>query len=519
MCGKVNIDINRHKNRTPQAIVELKLEESELKRIFNERTSGGLLSGNHWTFGQKLVGRKITIGIDGANKREILDTSNIMEIMTPKQFSSFRKQFEQLITNKSHPYSLIEYIRLRAERDIVPESEDTAFTEKGDGTTTIVKSFITKAALQSSLVENNMLEELNSIVHPDLNFSDILVQETDTGEWEIFLEEKDKGRIALSQSGSGLKTILLVLVIVLLKPNQINRSLENFVFAFEELENNLHPGIQRKLLYFLRDIAITEKTHMFITTHSNEVIDMFSNDTEAQIIHVKHDGDIASVSQVQAYIHERDVLDDLDVRASDLLQSNGIIWVEGPSDRIYVNKWIELFSDKTLMEGKHYQCMFYGGRLLSHLTAITDIESEEFQELIRILLINKNSVILLDSDKSNNKKHINATKKRILKEFQEIESLCWITKGKEIENYLPKEAISTYLNVVVENPIDPYKDFSEYLDTLKPGEGTKFKAKKVLFAEKISPHILREDMDNILDLKERIGQVINYIREWNGLNL
>ena len=33
------------------------------------------------------------------------------------------------------------------------------------------------------------------------------------------------------------------------------------------------------------------------------------------------------------------MLNDLDVRASDLLQSNGIIWVEGPSDRIYIKRW------------------------------------------------------------------------------------------------------------------------------------------------------------------------------------
>ena len=33
-----------------------------------------------------------------------------------------------------------------------------------------------------------------------------------------------------------------------------------------------------------------------------------------------------------------DVLDDLGAKASDIFQSNGIIWVEGPSDRIYIKK-------------------------------------------------------------------------------------------------------------------------------------------------------------------------------------
>lgn len=519
MCrNKFDIGKYPHKGERPEAIYKVILDADELKKVFREGWTGGPISGDHWQFGQRLVGRKITFSLDTKQNRKIIDTSDFNDIIPADNFSRFRNEFETLVKNNPLLFSKKEFIRLRAERDITPEEGEIAFTEKGNGATTLIKSFITKASLPSDLVEISMLEELNNIVHPDLHFSNILVQEIDSGEWEIFLEERNKGRIALSQSGSGLKTLLLVLVIVLLKPVQTHDSPKDFVFAFEELENNLHPGIQRNLLYFLRDIALEEDTNIFITTHSNVVIDMFSNDPEAQIIHIKHDGDMASASQVQAYIHKKDVLDDLDLRASDLLQSNGIIWVEGPSDRIYINKWIELFSDSTLMEGKNYQCMFYGGRLLSHISAINDIESDEFYELIRILLINKNSVILIDSDKRNKHVQINKTKKRIREEFKENNSLCWITKGKEIENYLPKEAISRYFNLTIENQIDPYMDFAEYLDNIQSGEGSKYKAKKALFAEKISPHIVKEDIKELLDLNEKIRKVLYYIREWNGLN-
>ena len=33
-----------------------------------------------------------------------------------------------------------------------------------------------------------------------------------------------------------------------------------------------------------------------------------------------------------------------------------LIWVEGPSDRIYINRWIELFSEGKLEEGRDHQC-------------------------------------------------------------------------------------------------------------------------------------------------------------------
>ena len=43
-------------------------------------------------------------------------------------------------------------------------------------------------------------------------------------------------------------------------------------------------------------------------------------------------------------------LQDIGVTASDILQASSVIWVEGPSDRINVNRWIELIG-ANLIEG------------------------------------------------------------------------------------------------------------------------------------------------------------------------
>jgi hypothetical protein len=50
------------------------------------------------------------------------------------------------------------------------------------------------------------------------------------------------------------------------------------------------------------------------------------------------------------------------------------IWVEGPTDRIYLQQWIKL-PRSNLEEGVDYSIMFYGGRLLSHLTPDDEEES------------------------------------------------------------------------------------------------------------------------------------------------
>jgi hypothetical protein len=255
---------------------------------------------------------------------------------------------------------------------------------------------------------------------------------------------------------------------------------------------------------------------MFITTHSSVVIDLFSNDPEAQLIHTTHDGNTASANRVKAYVQRKGILDDLDVRASDLLQSNGIVWVEGPSDRLYFNRWIDIRSNGVLREGAHYQCVFYGGRLQAHLTA--RISEEERNKLIKILLVNRNAIFLTDSDRLYPRQRLNATKQRIRQEINDIGAIFWDTKGKEIENYIPHGAIASMFEKKLDKQIGQYQPFSDYLDKMiSKAEGNKFLSNKVLFAEKICPHLCRENLTPILDLEERLNEVCKRIRKWNAI--
>lgn len=348
----------------------------------------------------------------------------------------------------------------------------------------------------------------------DANFTEIVSQQIDTGDgtkWEIFLREENKGRIALSQSGSGLKTILMVLVYTILIPSIEGDILDNYVFLFEELENNLHPSLERRLLKYIEEVS-KEGATVFLTTHSSTALDSFQNKDNAQLYHVVKENDNVRIKTLNDYYGKSGCIDDLGLKASELLQSNGIIWVEGPSDRIYINKWIELWSSGRYSEGMDYQCVFYGGKLLSHLS----FTSNEVDSLIKLLNVNKNSIIIIDSDKTYPGKRINKTKQRIKKEVESNNNFCWITSGKEIENYLTKELIEKYYNSKIKKEFGQYDKIDEYLDKgIEKGTGDKFRNTKVDFSKELIKDMTLENMKNNLDLDRQMKKVIAEIERWN----
>ena len=319
----------------------------------------------------------------------------------------------------------------------------------------------------------------------------------------------------MGHNRSGLKTILLVLLYMRLLPAIVGKELKDFVFAFEELENNIHPALQRRLLAYIREKVLETGCIVFMTTHSNVAIDFFSRDENAQIIHVTHDGKAAQARTVTTYLHKGAILDDLDVRASDLLQANGIIWVEGPSDRYYVNRWIELCSGGQLKEGVHYQCMFYGGSLLAHISASTP--DDEGNGYVEVLKINRNAAVLIDSDKGDDQEAINSTKERILSEITKIGGLGWVTAGREIENYIPTCALKRLTDVDSPEPFGQFERMENYLEKVKTGEGKRFLSQKAVFAAKICPFIEKRALKGVYDLDDKVSELCHQIRKWNNL--
>jgi hypothetical protein len=254
-------------------------------------------------------------------------------------------------------------------------------------------------------------------------------------------------------------------------------------------------------------------------------VDYFADDPDAQIIRVSRSDTAARTETVSSYLDHLTAIRDLGARASDILQANGIVWVEGPSDRIYLNKWIELASNGELREGRHYQCMFYGGSNLANVTARTpDDRDADIENLINLLPINPNVVVVCDSDKTSPRGKLKSRVERIRSEVDNLDhGYIWITDGNEIESYVPGAAVRAAFGVEDDVP-DPgrfqkyfagddsteayFSKLGRYLKGAKSSD-------KVKWARRIAPSMTVELMKPMLDWDRQMTAVVEKIRSWN----
>lgn len=520
------------------------LDEPSLKGVFRPGASIGALNGYHWEdHGRHFVDAKVVwIKEEGRPNvlqidEKILHRSPPRNLM-PAEVQARREMLCELMARSAHPLRGRSFKHLYADRDIRPEpmSNRMMLGSDGSGATNIVRRFLNSSEedYPRALVQKRMLAALNDIFEEEGRFTDITVQHHDgkaanevRDEWEIFLGQEHKGLVSLSNSGSGLKTVFLVLLNLLLVPKIEKKNLEDYVFAFEELENNLHPSLVRRLLIYICSTTDPEKQTcqgfpvFFLTTHSSVALDFFAADPAAEVVHVSHDGKTGWTRTIDQTSKAYDVVWDLGTRPSDLLQANGVIWVEGPSDRIYLNRWIELYSDGAIKEGRHYQCAFYGGGLLANLQATLN-EDEANAELVNLLKINPNAVVISDSDRKSKHAHFKSRVKRIAAEFARLDkarAFHWILDAREIENYLLPGFMLGIEGIDMTGKPAPGQ-FESFFP--KQGEKSYLESRmrrksfdKSKLAALTTPHMKLDDIKRRFDLDISMKRIIALIETWN----
>ncbi|WP_064436020.1 AAA family ATPase [Pseudoalteromonas neustonica] len=262
---------------------------------------------------------------------------------------------------------------------------------------------------------------------------------------DLSLEFESGLSFSLEQLGTGVSQIVM-----LLSHLWINRDMNLNVFL-EEPEANLHPEAVIKLVNIFEKNLKNHK--FFITTHSPSLIDCL-NENWAVYRTLKSDEGASQITPNDNVIKYYETLDSLGVKASQILQANTVLWVEGPSDRIYLKKWIDIFSNEELKEGKDYSFLYFGGTNLASFTVLEDIDPS----LINMLSTSRKAYLITDSDCSSQTELDNEGFKRYLESMLErvnkADAGCigtessldnyfkvWITGGREIENYLCKDLL------------------------------------------------------------------------------
>ena len=294
---------------------------------------------------------------------------------------------------------------------------------------------------------------------------------------------------SLGDLGTGLEQLMMVGLASMGFPGKL--------VLIDEPELHLHPRAQKRMMLYL---AKHVDAHFVIATHSSAVLDS----VDADIVHISRDGSRSNSKTIASTADRYKAIRDLGHSPSELVLSRFAIWIEGPSDRIYLNFWIHRL-DPNLIEGMDYSFLFYGGSNLAH-HSYEDVDDDALsddvavdKDLLSALAFSREFAVVIDSDVHPKRPNLRTTKTRVREETAKMGGLCWITDGREIENYIPIAAQRTLATEFSYAAVASDKS-SQILNPKK--------ASKVDFARR-AVELFADEWP--LDLQERIGELVRRI--------
>lgn len=334
----------------------------------------------------------------------------------------------------------------------------------------------------------------------------------------IIIDEK---RCQFNAVGEGIQSIVILTFYI-----DDNQNTANRIFI-EEPEINLHPGLQRDLV---KSLAENFNSQIFLTTHSPHFVDLvYEDDKNFSIICVKKEKNKIIAYNPKIEFFETDKL--LDVRASSLMLSNSIIWVEGPSDPNFINPILRLYSlakkKKEFSKYCHYNYAFNNSiNLAKHI----NFEDNPLDAKMNLKKISKNSFFIFDYDGEK----IHKTNKKLfdfINQNLNSENVYIMKNVRTIENIIPPR----YYIMFFEQSHKPahHELFKSYFESISLKYNSEFYRNKNMIEELdnfFKQHDVNLDKTTIkkyynsfkvdfsIFFKEKIESELNYILFSNNID-
>ncbi|MBY0311125.1 MAG: ATP-binding protein [Phycisphaerales bacterium] len=285
---------------------------------------------------------------------------------------------------------------------------------------------------------------------------------------QVYIKIGTEREQPLSNLGDGLQHIVIMTLPIFLFKDQ------DLLLFIEEPELYLHPGYQRLLIEtFLDEHIGTGLRQVFVATHSNQFLDITLDHQGISVFHVAKtlptptpptttDAHADALPEFEVRLASDDhfpLLRELGVRNSSVLLANCTIWVEGVTDRKYLQKYLDLYQDhlestasehnattepasapaptiaravapQRFVEDLHFAFVEYGGSNITHWSFL----DEQGARVDRLC-----GTLMLIADKDTDKE----TRHKKLRQRLDDRFVC--LQAMEIENTLPRKAIEAVI--------------------------------------------------------------------------
>jgi putative ATP-dependent endonuclease of OLD family len=248
--------------------------------------------------------------------------------------------------------------------------------------------------------------------------------------FEIFGKDRDGVDNSLDRRGSGMRRLLMVSFFQYIAERRAGGE-PDFIFAVEEPENCLHPGLQRELIKSFRSLA-DKGYQVIVTSHSPVFVGGSPIDDLALVV---REAGVARAIQ-KPELDLSDVAEQLGVEPCDQITGySACVFVEGPADILF---WKTVASK--LKEGGHLLYDFddkqigfviCGGETLRHWVNLRCMKR-----------LNRRFGVVVDSDKKSERDNIPQRKLNWKQKCEEDGGLFFIVRKRTIENYLHHAAIT-----------------------------------------------------------------------------